>query len=339
MPLIGYVCPQGADEPGRRNSIEFCLGQCKSPCVMPPLLGSMWEAEKHNVHKTDYISASMLSGDGCPRQTYFERFSEYYDSPRRRFWPWRGTHAHSMVERGAEMMAQYGWVSELTMQTELQYPHAAPVFDDAGNWTGDFDSTKDLTMTVRGTCDAYNPLTRTLVDFKSMSGKKVAKFITGKMGGTYSPNLQDSWVQQLSVYAWLLARTRIPDTIRAQFEEHGLALTKAKTFPKPTRLVIQAIDAMELPHSGMIYPFKEDYGTTTYPIDALPVWTAQETEDWVRPRALKWYKWLVLRQTPPVVGKNKAWMCRNCPMYGNLCHPEEERNAAKAKAASTGDAD
>lgn len=237
MPLIGYVCPPGGEEPGRQNARDYCLTECQLPCVTPPLLAAMWKADTGNYHQGDYISASMLSGSGCARQVMFERYQDYYDMPQKRYWPFRGTHAHSIVEGAADIIAPFGWLQEIRMATTLQYAQPAPVFDEQGQWTGDVDSTQDLEIVVRGTCDAYNPVTRTLVDCKSMADKKVEMMIKGSTPGTYSKHLQDSWVAQLNIYRFLIARTPVPESVHEAFAAHGLKKLRGKTFPAPHPIV------------------------------------------------------------------------------------------------------
>lgn len=329
MPLIGYTCPPGGEEPGRQNPVAYCLNECRKHCTTPPLLAAMYKADVGNYHAGDYISASMLAGSGCSRQVMFERYEDFYEQPTRRYWAFRGTHAHAIVEGAQDIIAQYGWLQEIRMATSLSYPMPAPVFDDQGAWTGDFDSTKDLEITIRGTCDAYNPLRRVLVDCKSMADKKVEMMIKGSTPGTYSKNLQDSWVAQLNIYRYLIGRTPIPDWVHEQFDQHNIPRLKSKTFPSPTKLYIQGIAMMSHPVSGMQIAHKERGGVTLYDLDDVPVWTVKETEEFIRPRALQWYKALKLKQMPPVVPKDKDWLCRSCAFQGNLCFPEKERAAAQ----------
>jgi hypothetical protein len=325
VPIIGYVCPPGGEEPGRQNDVNYCLTQCKDHCVTPPLLAAMWKADTGNYHQGDYISASMLAGSGCSRQVMLERYQDFYDLPTKRYWPFRGTHAHAIVEGAADIIAPFGWLQEIRMSTQLAYPLAAPVFDEHGQFTGDYDSSKDLVITVRGTCDAYNPITRTLVDCKSMADKKVEMMIKGSTPGTWSKNLQDSWIAQLNIYRFLIARTPIPDEVHTAFEQYGLKKLKGKTFPSPTKLYIQGIAMMSHPVSGARIAHKERGKVTLYDLDNVPVWTISDIEDYIRPRALSWYRALNLKQTPPVVPADKSWLCKNCAFYNSACFPEKER--------------
>lgn len=325
MPLKGYVCPPGGEAPGRQNELEYCLTDCQLPCVTPPLLAAMWKADTTNYHQGDYISASMLAGSGCSRQVMFERYEDFYEQPTRRYWAFRGTHAHSIVEGAADIIDRYGWLQEIRMSTTLTYELAAPVFDAHGLWTGDFDSTKDLEIVVRGTTDAYNPIRRLLVDCKSMADKKVDMMIKGSTPGTYSKNLQDSWVAQLNIYRYLISRTPVPDSVRETFHNLGLPPLRGPHFPAPTRLYIQGIAMMSHPVSGSRLGVTARGQTTMYDIDDVPVWSLEETEAYIRPRALEWYKALNLKQMPPVVPKDKDWLCRSCAFRGNHCHPDEER--------------
>jgi hypothetical protein len=339
-PLRGFTCPPGGEEPGRRNTIDYCLGACKKPCVMPPLLGAMWGLEHNNIHIGDYISASMLAGEGCPRQTVNERYTSFWDEPRRRFWPFRGTIAHKMCEGSDTLIAKYGWLQEVTLLVPLEYDEPAPVFelraDDTGalvkTFTGDYDSTQKLVVNVRGTFDAYNPYQSVLADLKSMAWYKVMATIKGTKKGLYSKNLEDSHVLQFNFYRWLISKTVITDEQRETFRSYGLPALKGKTFPAPKQLVMQAIEMMELPRSGGTYALKERGATTLYDIDPVPVLPLHEIEAIVRPRALQWYKWLVLRQPTPVVPEESDWLCKNCQFNGELlthgsCFPSKERAA------------
>lgn len=330
MPIRGYVCPEGGEEPGRQNDVAYCLTQCTTHCVTPPLLAAMWKSDTGNYHQGEYISASMMSGSGCARQVMFERYHDFYDLPTKRYWPFRGTHAHSIVEGAQDLIAQYGWLQEIRMATTLTYPMASPVFDADGNWTGDFDSTKDLEVVVRGTCDAYNPRTKTLVDCKSASDTKISMALKGSSPGTYSKNLQDSWVTQLNIYRYLISKTEVPQWVHDTYTQHELPKLKGKYFPAPTRLLIQMIGMMAHPVSGTRVAHKERGKVTLYDLDNVPVWSLQDTEDYIRPRALEWYKALKLRQTPPVVPKEQAWLCKNCSFAGKQCFPEQEREALSA---------
>lgn len=328
MPLKGYVCPPGGEEPGRQNEVEYCLTKCAAPCVTPPLLAAMWKADTGNYHQGDYISASMMAGSGCSRQVMFERYQDFYDLPTKRYWPFRGTHAHTIIENAADIIAPHGWLQEIRMATTLTYDVPAPVFEN-GVWTGDYDSTKDLEIVVRGTTDAYNPITRVLADMKSMADKKVDMMIKGSTPGTYSKHLQDSWVAQLNIYRYLISKTPIPAEVHEAFKQYGLPKLKGKTFPAPTKLYIQGIAMMSHPVSGSRIAHKERGKTTLYDLDHVPVWSLQEIEDFIRPRALEWYKALNMKIVPPVVPADKAWLCKNCAFAGNQCFPEQERQHAE----------
>jgi hypothetical protein len=325
MPLIGYTCPPAGVEPGRTNAVEHCLTECVQPCTTPPLLAAMYKADVENYHQGDYISASMMAGSGCARQVMFERFKDFHEVPTRRYWAFRGTHAHAIVEGAQDLIAQYGWLQEIRMATELTYDLPQPVFEN-GVWTGDFDSTQDLIIKVRGTCDAYNPLRGPdLVDCKSMADKKVDMMIKGSTPGTYSKNLQDSWVAQLNIYRYLISKTPVPAEVHAAYASFGLPALTDPLFPAPERLFIQGIAMMSHPVSGSRLAHKQYGKYTIYDIDHVPVWSLQDIEDFIRPQALMWYKALNMKQTPPVVPKDKDWLCRSCAFEGKDCFPADER--------------
>jgi hypothetical protein len=306
---------------------------------MPPLLASMWKSDTGNIHTNDYLSASMLAGGNCMRQTYYERYEPFYEVPQKRFWPFRGTMIHTFIEGAGDLIERYGWMQEMRMETSLTYAMAAPVFEEDGTWTGDFDSTKDLEIKLKGTTDAYNPFTRTLVDLKSLADAKVQMMIKGSSPGTYSKHLQDSWIAQTNIYRFLAARTRITPEMRALWAKYDLPEIKGRTLPAPTNLVIQGVAMMSTPRSGAAFAHKERGTTTLYDIDRVPVWNIQEIEDFIRPRALTWYKALTMRQVPGVVGKDKAWLCGVCAfngekVEGQICHPTAERAAKEVLEAA-----
>ena len=332
MPLKGYVCPPWSPTAGNRNEVSHCLGSCPNPCVCPPLLAAIYQAEQQNHHQGAYLSASMLAGALCPRQTLFERRHEFYENPTRRWWPFRGTHAHSIIERAGDSVTQYGWLSELRMVVPLTYPeHPAPIMDADGNFTGAFDRTKPLVIEIGGTTDAYNPVLRELFDFKSMADAKVDMFVKGKKGGTWSPNLEDRWVIQLNIYRWLTSHTKMP---RAIAKRLGL---KGTHYPPPTKLGIQAVGMMGIPRSGYDYHIKSRGTSTAYTIDAMPVWELADTEAYVREHAYTWYRYLILGETPPAVAKDMDWLCRGCTFNGDLvpgerCRPSQERVTVEVPA-------
>jgi hypothetical protein len=326
MPLKGYVCPPGGEKPGRANAVEYCLSECVRPCVTPPLLAAMWKSDTENYHSGDYISASMLAGTNCMRQTFLERFHDFHDVPTKRYWPFRGTHAHKIVEEAADILAPYGWLQEIRMSTTLVYPDLpAPRYTETGEFDGTFDFDKPLQVVVRGTCDAYNPFRRDLVDCKSMADTKVEMMIEGSSPGTYSRNLQDNWITQLNIYRWLISHTPIPDHVRDALLAHGLPALPEGNYPAPERLYIQGIAMMSHPVSGSKHAHKiKGKGVKVYEIDAVPVWTLEDIEAYVRPLALKWYKALNMRRMPKAVTEDRKWMCKSCAFYGSPCQPEKE---------------
>ena len=329
MPLRGFVCPPGVPTAGTRNELEWCLTRCPHPCVAPPLLLAIYEADRQNYHQGAYISASMLAGAGCPRQTGFERFEDLYEHPERRYWPFRGTHAHSIIEAGRAKLAPMGWLQELRMAVDLTYEgEPAPVFDDNGVVVS-LDSNRPLVITVGGTVDAYRPVAPPypLWDFKSMADAKARMFVKGEKGGTFSKNLEDRWVWQTNIYRWLTGLTVIPKDIKRRYK------LKGKNFPTPEFIGIQGIAMMHIPRSGAPYTLAKD---GTYEIDHVPLLDLEEVEAFVRENALKWYRWLVKREPAPVVPTELKWLCKNCPFNGDViagerCFPDRERANATAE--------
>jgi hypothetical protein len=335
MPLTGYTCPAGTPTAGQRNNgIEHCVSPtgCDHKCVAPPLLVSMWNAEHANHHKGSYVSASMLAGDSCARQVYYERFYDFWETPRRRFWPFRGTVIHGLVERSDAQTARLGWLQELRMHVRLEYRDLpAPLFDDDGTWTGDFHSTDHLVIDVGGTTDGLNYLSNELIDFKSLSDTKMPGFFAGRDGGTLSPMLKDSHVRQLNIYGYLVSKTRV-SSAAAWFERHGITPPAYEFFRRPERLRLQFITMQEIPLTGTTYVPQR---SSAVEIAEVPVLPEAEVEAFIRERALKWYRYLRLGQKPPVVEEDRAWQCKSCPFNGDLifgerCSPKAERAAAGA---------
>lgn len=334
MPLAGFVCPAGTPTAGQRNEgYEHCVSKCPHPCVSAPLLIAMWNTEHANHHKGSYLSASSLASFGCARQTWYERMWNFYETPRRRFWPFRGTIIHGLVENGGKEATQFGWMQELRMAVPLHFRDLpAPVFDENGVWTGDFDSSQHLTITLGGTTDGYNVLTRELHDYKTMGDFKVKNFLEGKDGGQWSRNVKDSWVWQTNIYAWLVSRTPV-ETVRERLEAAGLPVPQTELLAKPERLRMQLISMMEIPLTGTNYvPMRS---SEEYVVDDVPLLEDAVVEQFIRERALDWFRWLVLKVRPPVVDSKNKWLCKSCSfngenIYGERCLPDAERAAEKA---------
>lgn len=304
------------------------MSKCPHPCAAPPLLAAIYAADTTNYHQGQYISASMIAGNACMRQLKFERTEDFWELPSKRYWSFRGTHAHTIIEGAADVVAPLGWIQELRMSTQIEYPdHAAPIFTDTGIFTGKFDSSKPLTITVGGTCDAYNPLLpeHPMWDFKSMADAKADMFIRGTKGGTFSDHLEDRWVWQLNIYRYLVGKTLTPPTLRKKYK------LKDKYLPVPEFVGIQAISMMSIPRSGQAYPLRSGWNTEIKEIDDVPLLDLDKVEAYIRERALAWYECLVLDKPAPVVSKDLAWMCRGCAFNGELipgerCLPTKERN-------------
>lgn len=325
MPLTGFRCPQGSPTFGQTNTIEHCLGTCPHKCASPGLLAAIYKTDTENHHTGNYISASMLAGSGCARQTVLERSQPFYEFPVKRFWSFRGTHAHSIVERAVGLIDEYGWLSEMRMLVSITYPELPQPIFDASGFTGQFDTSKPLEIEIGGTCDSYNPLTKELWDMKSMADIKAEMMVSGSKPGTYSPHLEDSWVRQLNIYRWLIARTKLTPSLKKRFQLKGAFL------PAPDFLGIQGISMMNIPRTGAAYAIKQPRrGTNIFQVADVPVWSLEDTEAFVRVEALKWYQWLVLGQPTPVVAKDKSWLCAGCAFNGErfadgTCFPTGER--------------
>lgn len=334
MPCIGYVCPPGAPTAGERHEVTHCLSLCKNPCASPPLIAAIHHANAINHHKGAYISASMIAGGNCLRRIVWERYDTqgYFQPLRNVYWAFRGTMAHQVIEDRGGLTDGFGWMREIRMSVPLVFPdHPAPVFDDEGEWTGDYDTTQPLAVTLGGTCDAYNPYRRMLHDFKTMADMKVAKVLGGDQ--------QESWVTQLNVYRWLISQTRVSPEQRKAFAELGLPPLPGEFFPAPSELAIQAIGMMELPLTGTTYAVKTRGRQVTHELPHIPVWDLELTEAGIRATALTLYRALVQRIPQPVVAKELAWLCGSCPFNGETnpgerCHPTNEREALTHETSS-----
>lgn len=355
MPLAGYTCPPGTPTAGTRNSIEHCLGKCPHPCVSPPLLAAIYQAEQRNHHQGNYVSASMIAGGGCKRQTVYERYTPFYEVPRRRYWPFRGTLAHRIVEDAGGVVEPFGWVQELRMSVPLHFPELPkPIFDENGVFTGQYEPDGYLVLDMGGTTDAYkiglterdadgwatiDPTKCRLDDYKTMADAKADMVIRGTKGGSFNKNVEDYWVWQTNIYSWLISKTPISRKWRAQLKKFKIKVPRGMThFPRPTEIHIQGIGMMEIPLTGM--PYMPQRARESYDIEAIPTLPIEEVEQYIREGALLWYKYLVLREElPPVVPKDEGWKCKNCPFNGDIiegapCHPGEAWAAADAERAA-----
>jgi hypothetical protein len=327
--LKGFVCPPQVPTAGERHDVDFCLSDCQHPCVAEPLIAAIYEANVRNPHKGAYLSASMIAGSGCERQTYFQRLDPdgYYELVRNVYWPFRGTIAHKVIEeRGEESFKLTQFMQEITMRVPMVYPdRPAPVFNDDGIWTGEYDESKPLVIVLGGTCDAYSPWKRKLYDFKTMACAKARMVVEdGKQDA--------AWEVQMNIYRWLIAHTEITEEYRTLFRSHGLDDFQGQThFPAPETLRIQGMSMMELPFTGQGYvmqrtsEIKDIPAINVYPIDTI--------EQMIRERSIKWFEALVLGIKPAVVGKDRAWMCKNCVFNGEVipgerCFPKQERDAS-----------
>lgn len=326
--LKGFRCPPTAPTAGTNSPIAHCLGKCPHPCASPPLLAAIYKADTENHHKGIYISASLLTGSSCPRQTVFERTKDFYELANKRYWSFRGTHAHSMVERALGLIEDYGWLSEMRMAVPLLFPEYPSPIMDGEKFTGKYDSSKPLEIVLGGTCDSYNPHLSWLWDMKSMADVKVEMMITGGKPGTFSRHLQDNWVKQLNIYRWLIAHTPIDPEVRTALKLSG------EHYPAPDNLGIQGISMMHIPRTGAPYEMKVSAGRRKilekFEVDSVPVWPLEETEAFIRKEILPWYKWLVLGDLPPVVSKENSWLCGGCAFNGEIvedgpCLPTRER--------------
>ncbi len=318
--LLGYICPPGTPTVGNKNKADWCFHECPHQCVSPVLLGAMYDNERANHHIGTYISSSMLAGGGCARQTYYERTRDYYETPERMLWPFRGTIIHGVIEASHTVSDKYGWIQEMRMAVPIHYPdEPAPILDTNGNFTGDFNDNESLVVTLGGTCDAYNPFLPKpeLHDFKSMSDKLCTEFLEN---GKPKPD----WIKQLNIYRWLIAHTLMPTDIAI-----------SKYYPAPEVLVIQAISMMSLPATGRTsfgriqVPGKTDR-KGTFKIEAIPTMPLDEIEAFIRTEVYRWYRWLVLGEQPPVIEAERKWICFNCPFNGENdpnepCWPTYER--------------
>lgn len=315
--------------------------------MAPPLLAALWDSDSGNFHKGDYLSSSTLANtNGCVRQLVYERMEPFYELASRRYWAFRGTHAHTIVERSWPRISKGGWLQEFTMKYDLDYPeHAAPVFEDVlyeqadgtlepgKRFTGDFDSSRNLKITIRGTGDAYTWVRKIYADTKTMADAKALMTIQGTKGGTFSKNLDDSHVWQFNIYRLLIANTPVTPALRKLARQGGCPLPKDMKFlPAPETLWMQGIGMMHAPRSGQTYALKERGQVKLFKIDDVPVLPLDEIVEFIRPRALKYYKALVLGYPAPVAPSSLKWLCGSCAFNGEVipgerCHPNAERKA------------
>jgi hypothetical protein len=333
--LKGFVCPPQVPTKGERHEIDYCLTDCQHPCVAEPLIAAIYHANVRNPHKGAYLSASMIAGSNCTRKTHYERLDPdgYYELIRNVYWPFRGTIAHMVIEnRGDEAFHLTQFMQEITMRVALVFEdRPAPIFDENGLWTGEYDPTKPLVIVLGGTCDAYSPWKLKLYDFKTMADAKARMVIEQ---GKIEPN----WEVQLNIYRWLISKTEITEKDREEFKRHGLPDLPGTFFPAPETLRIQGIGMMEIPFTGQGYVMQRSW--EEHMIPPIKVMPLDEIEALIRERAIAWFDALVLGIKPPVVDKDRAWMCKSCCFNGEVipgerCFPGQEREANADAASAT----
>ena len=191
MPLKGFTCPSNGEEPGRKNSLNYCIKKCSAPCVSPHVLESMYNLENKNPHKGKVISVSQLCG-GCKRKVMLERTEDFYIEPDRKLPTFRGAMIHGVIEQAkTPRLKRAGWLIEEHMEL--------PVKTQSGEWT------------LSATLDSYDTIRESLNDVKTLQEYAVGKMVTGKNKGKWSDHISDAYVKQLNLYRYMGKQLKLFD--------------------------------------------------------------------------------------------------------------------------------
>lgn len=202
MPLKGFICPPiSGEEPGRNNTLSYCIKKCKSPCVSPHVLEAIYSLESKNPHKGKIISVSALTG-GCKRKTVLERTEDFYVEPDKKLPTFRGTMVHAVIEEAkTTRIKKAKWLIEEHMEL--------PVKTKSGDWI------------LSGTLDAYDVLRETICDVKTLQEYALEKMVTGKQNGTWSKHIPDQYVKQQNLYRYMGRKLGLFDAKRLRLQAIG----------------------------------------------------------------------------------------------------------------------
>lgn len=201
MGLKGFQCPENGEEPGRNNSLNYCIKKCSQPCVAPHVLEAIYSLEKRNPHKDKRISVTMLCG-GCARKTVLERTQDYYLEPDKKLPTFRGSMVHSVIEEAkTTRIKKAGWLIEHHMELSVK--------SKSGEWT------------LSGTLDAYDLGRESIIDTKTLQEYALEKMITGKQNGTWSKHIPDQYVLQQNIYKWMGKKLGLFDAKKLKLQAIG----------------------------------------------------------------------------------------------------------------------
>lgn len=277
--LKGFKCPSWGEEPGRNNSLSYCLNKCSKPCVAPNVLEAIYSLDKDNPHKGKIISVSQLTG-GCKRKTVLERTKDYYVEPDLKLPTFRGTLIHSVIEQSkTARLKRNKWLVEHHMEL--------PVTTDSGDWI------------LSGTLDAYDPKRATIFDTKTLQDYAIEKMVKGNEHGTWSDHISDSYVKQQNLYRYMGKRLGLFDAKRLRLQVVAFG-----------RLILTGTDVT-------LSTYKKGVGkiVSTHYLPDIPIVDDEEVESWIQDEGDAWYRILFGGEKPPVVSEAYSWLCKRCPFF------------------------
>jgi len=293
--LAGYICPKHGEEPERKNEVDYCVTQCKNPCVAPHILASMIQDDEEGLREVKTISVTMLTG-GCKRKTLLERTLPYHAEPDRVLPTFRGRLVHAIISNDSEsFIKRYD-------QWLIEHHMSLPVQTKSGEWT------------LVGTLDAYDGYRATLYDAKTLQDYAIKKMVTGGNAGEYSDHIPDQYTQQLNLYRRMGERLD-------QFEVERMRL-QVISFR-------QLITTGTKPEVSVQKGWKWD--KSEYDLPDVPILDNDLVDHWINTEGDEWYNILYEGKMAPVRDGEWAWLCKVCPFYGTKHCPNPEKESKGEK--------
>jgi len=286
MPLVGITCPKH----GNLSFKEAVSGKCD--CTPRFLLDSIINVAQRDYHKGTIISATSLLG--CLRETYLSRISDYYATVGQLYFSWRGTLIHKILERPN----LENWIAEQIYTKQFLI--------------------KGKKVELSGKIDGYDKLTKTLWDIKTIGDRGLNYVI--------KDGAKKEHIEQTNIYRWLCP---------LEIKQLKVIYVSMMSFAQ-TGQVNEIIQKLKRPptqkKSGFKYftPPKEITGydnyTLYYDTPEIPIWSEEETIQFIAPRIAMLNDAFEYGKLPPKCDEEMAkWKCqsRYCQVY-DLCQKYEK---------------